>query len=75
MTALFSSPRANGSGQARLQELLYERFLWVVRAGAQRAARQAVGPAVFPAPAFHGRSAHQPRWPNRRPAGCPPIPD
>ena len=23
------------------------------RAGAQRAARQAVGPAVFPAPAFH----------------------
>ena len=28
-------------------------FLWVVRAGALRAARQAVGPAVFPAPAFH----------------------
>ena len=43
----------NGSGQARLEEPLYESFLWVVRAGAQRAARQAVGPAVFPAPAFH----------------------
>ena len=28
-------------------------FLWVVRAGAQRAGRQAVGPAVFPAPTFH----------------------
>ena len=30
------------------------------RAGAQRAGRQAVGPAVFPAPAFHGRSAINP---------------
>ena len=29
------------------------------------------GPAVSPAPAFHGRSAHQPMWPNRRPAGRP----
>ena len=32
-------------------------FPWVVEAGAHRAARQAVGPAVFPASAFHGRSA------------------
>ena len=31
----------------------YRCFLWVVRAGAQRAGRQAVGPAVFPASAFH----------------------
>ena len=45
------------------------------RAGAQRAARQAVGPALFPAPAFHGRSPHCPMWPNRRPAGRPPMPD
>ena len=37
------------------------------RADARRAARQAVGPAVFPAPAFHGRSPHQPR----RPKGLP----
>ena len=44
---------ANGGGQARLEEPLYGCFLWVVRAGAQRAGRQAVGPAVFPAPAFH----------------------
>ena len=33
------------------------------RAGAQRAARQAVGPAVFPASAFHGRSAINPCGP------------
>ena len=45
------------------------------RAGAQRAARQAVGPAVFPAPAFHGRSAHQPKWPKGRRATPPPMPD
>ena len=45
------------------------------RAGAQRAGRQAVGPAVFPAPAFHGRSAHQPMWPNRLPASPTPMPD
>ena len=45
------------------------------RAGAQRAARQAVGPALFHAPAFHGRSPHCPMWPNRRPAGRPPMPD
>ena len=45
------------------------------RASAQRAARQAVGPAVFPAPAFHGRSAHQPRWPKGLRATPPPMPD
>ena len=45
--------RGNGSGQARLQEPLYESFFVGGRAGAQRAGRQAVGPAVFPAPAFH----------------------
>ena len=33
------------------------------RAGAQRAARQAVGPAVSPASAFHGRSAINPCGP------------
>ena len=42
------------------------------RAGAQRAGRQAVGPAVSPAPAFHGRSAHQPKWPKGLRATPPP---
>ena len=45
------------------------------RAGAHRPARQAVGPAVFPASAFHGRSAHQPRWPKGLRATPPPMPD
>ena len=58
MTALFQFPaRGNGSGQARLQEPLYESFLWVA---GRRAARRPSGrrPSRFPAPAFHGRSTH-----------------
>ena len=46
----------NGSDQPRLDEPLYGCFRGWFRAGALRAARQAVGPAVSPAPAFHGRS-------------------
>ena len=56
----------NGSGQARLEEPLYRGSSSVVEAGAHRAARQAVGPAVFPAPAFHGRSTHK----QCGPTGC-----
>ena len=50
------------------------------RAGAQRAARQAVGPAVFPAPAFHcaertftslGREAASKPSTNARPKEMP----
>ena len=52
MAACFTAC-ANGSGPARLLEPLYESFFVGGRAGAQRAGRQAVGPAVFPAPAFH----------------------
>ena len=52
MAACFTAC-ANGSGPARLEEPLYESFFVGGRAGAQRAGRQAVGPAVFPAPAFH----------------------
>ena len=53
----------DGSGQTRLEEPLYGCFSWVVQGGAQRAARQAVGPAVSPASAFHGRSAINPCGP------------
>ena len=40
------------------------------RAGAQRAARQAVGPAVFPASAFHGRSMHDQSGTNLAPTAA-----
>ena len=54
MTASFNSPRpAMEAAQPGSRSRSTKVFLWVVRAGAQRAGRQAVGPAVFPAPAFH----------------------
>ena len=46
------------------------------RAGALRAGRQAVGPAVFPAPAFHCDGAHiNPCGPTGGAASPPPMPD
>ena len=45
------------------------------RAGAQRAARQAVGPAVFPAPAVHCAERTSTHVANRLPASPPPMPD
>ena len=75
MTASFGSLPGNGSGQARLQEPLYESFFVGGRAGAQRAGRQAVGPAVFPAPAFHCAERTSTQVAPRLPASPPPIPD
>ena len=66
----------NGSGQARLEEPLYEIF-FVGGSGPARSA-PAVKPSAqpfSPPPRSTARSAHQPMWPNRRPASPPPIPD
>ena len=64
MTALFSSPHtameaARPGSRSRSTDV----FCGWFKDGAQRAGRQTVGPAVFPAPAFHGRSAINPCGP------------
>ena len=54
MTASFNSPRgAMEAAKPGSRSRSTKGFCGECRAGAQRAARQAVGPAVFPAPAFH----------------------
>ena len=58
MTASFSSRARQWKRPSPARGAALRKFFVGGRAGAQRAARQAVGPAVFPAPAFHGRSAH-----------------
>ncbi len=61
-----SSLRPVGTAQDNKTTNFSRGFLGWFGGGAHRAAREAVGPAVFPAPALHRRSTHYPIWPS----GC-----